>query len=62
MYIFDDDLDEGSITCSECGEEETYRGNYLDCINQAKENGWRVVFDEEIKTYFHYCKKCKTLI
>lgn len=46
---------------SDCIETIELRGDFRECINEAKENGWRVVhadngsIDEE---WEHYCPRC----
>lgn len=39
---YDNDTEEMTMICDTCGEEETFEGDWHDCIQQAKDAGWRI--------------------
>lgn len=49
---------EMEVECDQCGEESVYFGEYMDCIDDAKEDGW--VIYKEGRTWIHLCsEECK---
>jgi len=43
--------------CESCETKEEFSGNWYECIDQAKENGWRIILEN--KNWEHYCEECK---
>ena len=42
-----------------CTNEERIDSDDFSVMSkEIKENGWRIVRDEETKDWFHYCPKC----
>ena len=44
-----------------CGTEQTFQyseSNLKEAMQQAREAGWKFSFDEDTKTFYHYCSKC----
>lgn len=33
--------------------------DFSEAAKQIKANGWRIVYDEDTKDFFHYCPVCK---
>jgi hypothetical protein len=59
MFCYNNLDQEGIITCDECGEEEIYSGTFKGCISDAKEEGWKVTFNNKEDCFKHYCQDCK---
>ena len=53
-----DGFDEAfEITCDECGECEEIDGDFNECIDWTKENGWKTV--KEGRDWCNYCPECQ---
>ena len=49
-----------TFTCSDCSEETTTESDTLkEAVDAIKQDGWRVVYDEDLKEFYHYCTNCK---
>lgn len=53
-----------TLTCDGCGHEDDYetgdQADYKDACNQAKNGGWIITYDQNLREYFHYCSaECK---
>jgi len=58
-FEYDNENEEGEITCDKCCQQFVTVGSFRECIEDAKAELWRVVYDEVLKAYFHYCPECK---
>jgi len=59
MFNYDNRLEEGTIECDGCGDEDTFSGSFKECISHFKSEGWLIVKNEN---WEHYCPDCKTEI
>lgn len=42
----------------ECQETLELYGEYMECINEIKEEGWHITKNELDESYEHYCPAC----
>lgn len=59
MIDFDKDFEEMEATCDGegCNFADTYFGDFQECIESMKEDGWLISYiDDE---YYHYCPACR---
>ena len=48
-----------TFTCDDCGEEiYGYSDTLKEAVDTIKQDGWRVVYDEDLKDFYHYCLNC----
>lgn len=55
MFSYDNGSEVGTIACDKCGEEYVATGSYKECVEDAKYAGWSVIYDQELRSYYHYC-------
>ena len=49
-----------TFTCDDCSEEISIISDTLkQAVEAIKQDGWRVVYDEDLKEFYHYCSECK---
>lgn len=53
-YIHGEDWGDMIIECDRCGEYANFEGSFIECIAQAKEEGW-IVFLADDDTWTHIC-------
>ncbi len=58
MIEFDEEQSLLTIYCDKCGEDETLKGDWTECLRIAKQRGWTIV--KVIVSYEHYCLNCKS--
>lgn len=58
--VYDNDLEEMTLTCDSCGYSETFDGSWGHCIEQAKMAGWKI---RKLKSgdWEHFCNTCVEL-
>lgn len=56
MINYDRKNQEMEMTCDECGDAETFYGEWKDCIAESKEYGWRTY--KEGEEWMHKCPSC----
>ena len=59
MVEYDNDFDQMELTCDGCGDSESFDGSWQECIDEAKENGWRIF--KSGGDWHHYCSLCVML-
>lgn len=58
MINFNKKFEEGTVTCDECGEEETFHAeDFPEFIARIKDVGWNVYKRGSI--WEHYCYECR---
>lgn len=60
MTEFDELQQRMTVACDECGAEEIFYGTFMECITQAKEEGWYIT--KEDNEYRHWCINCQELL
>lgn len=53
MIEYNNDLEEMCIDCDNCGNYINLDGPWQDCIDQAKDEGWRIVKNGDV--WEHFC-------
>ena len=49
----------GEMTCDnpKCDNWDSFEGDFMECIEEAKAEGWKIVC-KEAGEFKHYCKNC----
>jgi hypothetical protein len=48
-----------TFTCDDYGEEiSTISDTLKQAVDAIKQDGWRVVYDEDLREFYHYCESC----
>lgn len=56
MLEYDNDFHIMDITCDHCEAEDSTEGQFMDCVDYFKDEGWR--FYKDAKDYAHKCPTC----
>jgi len=54
---YDNNAESMDMWCDTCDESGTISGEFMDCINSFKDDGWRI-YNEGNADYTHTCPDC----
>jgi len=57
MNSYDNTYMEMEVTCDPCGFEDIFHGEYLECTDMMKAEGWKIFKDDD-----QWCHKCPTCV
>jgi hypothetical protein len=58
MFDYDKKLESGLLECDACGYEEEFFGSFQECIDEAKQVGWKLRKIKVTNEWEHYCPDC----
>lgn len=51
-----------TVTCDDCGKEDVFYGSFQNCVDDMKEEEWKISRDDASGDWFHYCEDCKQFV